>query len=291
LRPLDLVGLTGLMERGQGRSEITIALIDGPVEENHPDLAGATIRELPGKSGAACSQSKGAACIHATSVAGILSAYRGSAAPAICPGCTLLVRPIFTDIAQCCNRIPSADFGELAEAIIDCVKAGAHVINLSSALLPGPPDRERELEHALNYATHHGKIVVAAAGNGGMKRSSVVTRSRSVIPVVACNARGSPLPESNLGITVGRWGLVAPGDQVTTLGVGDQLHQFSGTSAAAPFVTGTIALLWSEFLNASASQIRLAILRPGTSRRGSVMPPLLDARAAYGAMASTYRVG
>ena len=50
MSPIDLVRLSVLMERSQGRPEVAVALVDGPVALNHPDLAGASIRELPGKS-------------------------------------------------------------------------------------------------------------------------------------------------------------------------------------------------------------------------------------------------
>jgi hypothetical protein len=36
--PLDIVGLTTLMGVSAGASEIAVALIDGPVAANHPDL-------------------------------------------------------------------------------------------------------------------------------------------------------------------------------------------------------------------------------------------------------------
>ena len=45
--PLELVGLSALMQRSQGGAGTTVALIDGPVILDHPDLAGATIREAP----------------------------------------------------------------------------------------------------------------------------------------------------------------------------------------------------------------------------------------------------
>ena len=48
-----------------------------------------------------------------------------------------------------------------------------------------------------------------------------------------------------------------------------------------PFVTGAIALLWSEFPRATAAQIKLAITNTSSLQRVSVVPPLLDAAAAY----------
>src|SRR5262252_982027 len=134
MSPLELVGLPALMELGEGRTEIMVALIDGPVVLDHPDLSGATIREVRGNLKGTCASADTPACTHATFVAGILCARRGSIAPAICPGCTLLLRPIFAETVNGARGMPSATAEELAEAIVASVDAGARIINLSSAL-------------------------------------------------------------------------------------------------------------------------------------------------------------
>jgi subtilisin family serine protease len=285
---LDLVNLTALMQRTRGRPEIKVSLIDGPVALDHPDLAASTIREVPGKLKGTCSLADSVACMHGTFVAGILSARRGSVAPAICTGCTLLLRPIFAETANGDGLMPSATPEELAEAIVDSVDAGARVINLSSALLQSSPKGEKRLEEVFNHAARRGAIVVAAAGNQGTVGSSAITRHQWVIPVAACDLQGRPLSESNLGSSIGRRGLSAPGKDIGSLGTNGKPHTFSGTSAAAPFVTGTIALLWSEFPDASAAQMKLAVTRAGMPRRGTIAPPVLDAWAAYQMMASAH---
>ena len=96
MRALELVKLWPLMARTTGRREVTIGLIDGPIATAHPDLEGQNIREL-GVDGASCSRVSSAACRHGTFVAGMLVAKRGSRAPAICPGCSLVVRSIFPE--------------------------------------------------------------------------------------------------------------------------------------------------------------------------------------------------
>jgi subtilisin family serine protease len=79
---------------------------------------------------------------------------------------------------------------------------------------------------------------------------------------------------------------MAPGEGITSLGTGGSPLTLGGTSVAVPFVTGTIALLWSEFPDASAVEVRSAVTGGGyTRRRTTVVPPLLDAWAAYEAMA------
>ncbi|MER5700002.1 S8 family serine peptidase [Streptomyces mirabilis] len=64
---------------------------------------------------------------------------------------------------------------------------------------------------------------------------------------------------------------------------GLRLQPFSGTSAAAPFVTGTAALLWSTAPDLPAARIRAALCLPGTARR-SIVPPLLNASASLRAL-------
>src|SRR5438067_637070 len=95
--PLSLVNLGPLMELGGGRSEITIGLIDGPVALDHPDLSADSIRNISDISSNTCARPDSYACMHGTFIAGILCAKRGSVAPAICPGCTLLIHPIFPE--------------------------------------------------------------------------------------------------------------------------------------------------------------------------------------------------
>lgn len=279
--PLDLVKLTAVMERTEGNPEVKIGLIDGPVATQHADLACESLHEIPGNNGATCTQANSAACLHGTFVAGILSAKRNSLAPAICPNCTVLIRPIFSETTSGREHMPSATPQELAAAILACIDAGARVINLSLALAQPSTKGEQVLEAALNHAVKRGVIVVAAAGNQGTLGSSAITRHPWVIPVVACDLRGRPMNESNLGSSIGRGGLRAPGDSITSLGSEGQSLTLGGTSVAVPFVTGAIALLWSEFLAATAAEVKLAITHSYGRRQASVTPPLLDASAAF----------
>ena len=281
MNPLELVKLTALMERTSGNPEVRIGLIDGPVVTQHADLEVNHLREIPGNNGATCTQANSAACLHGTFIAGILSAKRNSPAPAICPNCTLLIRTIFTETTSGREHMPSATPLELAAAIIECIDAGARVINLSLALAQPSTKGEQALDEALNQALRRGVLIVAAAGNQGTLGSSAITRHPWVIPVMACDLRGRPMNESNLGSSIGKRGLSAPGDGITSLGSEGQSLTLGGTSVAVPFVTGAIALLWAEFPAATAAQIKLAITQAATLRRASVVPPLLDAAAAY----------
>jgi subtilisin family serine protease len=284
MTPLDLVRLTKLTGRTSGRPEVAIGLIDGPVSLNHPELASQRLREIPRNGSGACTQSDSTACQHGTFVAGILSAKRGSAAPAICPDCTLLVRPIFAESKPANGETPSATPEELARAILDCLDAGARVLNISAALVQPSIKNEHALEEALDQAARRGAIVIVAAGNQGTVGSTALTRHPWVIPVAAYDLQGKPMDHSNLGISIGRRGLGAPGDRITSLGAAGKPLTLGGTSAAAPFVTGALALLWSEFPNATAARVKFAATQACAQRRTTVVPPLLDAWAAYQSM-------
>jgi subtilisin family serine protease len=282
---LDLVGLSALMRISAGRPEVAIGLIDGPVTVAHANLAGSPIRELPGKASIIRAKPNSIAGLHGTFVAGILLAKRGSPAPAICPACTLLAYPIFEDPPDN-KEMPGATPEDLAAAILTCVGAGARILNMSLALMQSSAKGGHALEEALDQAAKKGVIIVAAAGNHGTVGGTIITRHRWVLPVAACDARGRPTRESNLGHSMGRRGLMAPGDGITSLGANGQPVTLGGTSVAAPFVTGAIALLWSEFPAATAAEVKAAVTQAIAGRRATVTPPLMDAWAAYGLMNS-----
>jgi subtilisin family serine protease len=279
--PFDLVRLRGLMAATEGDAQIIVALIDGPVAVGHSSLAGDRIRSVAGDEGAGCPTPEGAACNHGTFVAGVLHAKRDSTTPGICPGCTLLLRPIFGDTAAVGGEeLPSASGEQLASAILEVIAAGARVINLSVGLIAAPLRTERVLDEALQEAARRGVVVVAAAGNQGVVGGSAITRHPWVIPVVACDPQGLILAPSNLGASIGRFGVAAPGHNITSLSGNGGYTKMSGTSVAVPFVSGAVALLWSLFPGASATRLRLAVLA-SPYRRRSVSPPLLDAATAH----------
>jgi len=283
---LDLVGLTPLMEVTSGSSDVGIGLIDGPVATNHPDLAAQAVTGIGPSHAAACSHGASVACAHGTYVAGILIARRGSRAPAICPDCVLLVRPIFLE-ATADSDDPRAQPEDLAQALTDCTGAGVRVVNVSAALARPAISEERALTQALEHAARRDVIVVVAAGNQATLASTAITRHPWVIPVVSYDDHARPQDHSTIGRSIGRSGLGAPGVEITSLGANGRPVTASGTSAAAPFVTGAIALLCAEFPDASGGEIKSALLAVRTGRPTTVVPPLMDAWRAYHAMRVT----
>jgi len=272
------------MEETTGRPEIVIGIIDGPVDSSHPDLQGVTLSDVSaGARGSTCRISDSAACQHGTFVAGILGAQRGSSAPAISPSCSFIIRPIFSEVLSA-QVYPEVSPAELASAVVDTVDAGARIVNMSLGLATTALVSCRELNQAVEHAFQKGTLLIVAAGNHGRIGPVPLFNHPWVVPVSACDEQGRLVVNSNTGISVGRRGLLAPGTAVLST-VGDSGYaRMSGTSVAAPFVTGAAALLWSLFPRASAPEIRSALLLPGVPRK-TIVPPLLNGVSSRDALA------
>jgi subtilisin family serine protease len=279
---LALVRLSGLMGRTAGRAEVRVALLDGPVDMSHPDLDSAHWHPLGSSRGGEASES---VQLHGTFVAGILAARRGSRAPAICPGCTILHWPLFGASE---GLLEPATPAQLAEALHDALDARADVVNVSASMVGGTGTAARELVSALDRAAGQGTIVVVAAGDRGGATGSPLTQHPWVIPVVAYDVGGRPSTGSNSGISIGRRGVGGPGVGVTSLAPGGGVRALSGSSCAAPFVAGAAALLRSAFAGASASAIRAAV-GDSVGRARSIVPALMNVELSYAQLAHDQR--
>ena len=75
---------------------------------------------------------------------------------------------------------------------------------------------------------------------------------------------------------------------LTSLGSEGKPLTLGGTSAATPFVTGAIALIWSLIPAASGAELRLAMMHAHARARAAVTPPLSNAWAAYQVLLATH---
>jgi subtilisin family serine protease len=279
---VELVQLTKLLQASAGSPEIAVGLIDGPVDATHREFQEVRLETVVEGTGAACTVQGSPACVHGTFVAGLLTGRRSSQCPAICPQSPLLVRPIFceaSDLSQC----PAVTAGDLASALTETVDAGAKVINLSVGFGNSAIEFQPLLNDSLNYAISKGVLIIAASGNRGRVGNIPLFEHPWVIPVGACDENGNVVTNTNIGSSLGKRGLLAPGVNVTSTAPADSYTTMTGTSVAAPFVTGTVVLLWSLFRGASAEQVRRAILLPAI-RRKTIIPPVLDAEASWRAL-------
>jgi len=301
--PLTLTKLQNIMNISKGDPNITIGLIDGPVDLDHAAFEESAIKSVDESQTVRCNAADSMACIHGTFVSGILCAKRGLSAPAICPGCTIVLRPIFSEKLQTKNSninnyfdskkanqinndayFPSSSPDELAKAIVEVVDKGAKIINLSLGLSNSSLTLYTKLQEAYDYARKKDVIVVAASGNQGNIGGLSLIENDWIIPVAACDEYGKLNSISNIGSSIRTRGLMAPGINITsTYSRDSRFVKLSGTSFAAPFVTGAIALLWSIFPKASAGQLVYSIRNRHlyNNHNRSIIPPLLNVEAAY----------
>jgi subtilisin family serine protease len=274
--PLDLITLTPLMARTSGSRQVVVALVDGPVLMSHPDLA-ANVRALSGHPPDRHAEAATPDYQHGTFAAGILCARRGSPAPAICPGCELLVNPVLMEAGAPDAGAPRAEAADVAAAIVQCIDQGARVINVG-VIVEHSSAGEHALEAAIDYATEHdvGVVVPANPRPAGIWN---ISAHPWVIPVVPYDLQGRPIGYADRAI--GLRGVGAPGAGITSLGADIEPVTRGGASTAAPFVTGTIALLRSEFPDATLAAIRFALTQEYSTGRTSLVPPILNAWAAY----------
>lgn len=240
-------GLRQLWEQTYGDPSICIAVLDGPVDRSHPCFNGAVLSTLP--SPASLATNFGAATLHGTSVASIIFSQHESRITGIAPRCKGLVIPIFQDCST--GDVAPCSQTALACAILQAVNSGANIINISGGE-PSPTGYAApELERAIEYCDRKGVILVAAAGNLGCHGLAacdcvhVPGAVPSVLAVGAMNQDGVPLNFSNCGPRYQSQGVLAIGENIPIATPGGGTTTGTGTSFAAPIVTGVVGLLMS----------------------------------------------
>ncbi len=134
-------------------------------------------------------------------------------------------------------------YSDIAAGILYAADNGAQVINLSL----GGDEPSETLCHAVSLAVNHGKLVVAAAGNGGTA-VSYPAMCPGALAVAATDRADQHAAFSNPGPRID---LAAPGVDIWSTyylpASGQPTYwSLSGTSEAAPLASGTAALVWSR---------------------------------------------
>jgi thermitase len=154
--------------------------------------------------------------------------------------------------------------GAVANAIEYAVSHGARVINASW----GGPSFSQALYLAVQHAGALGALFVAAAGNDGRNidvspEYPAAFKLPNVITVAATDREDKLADFSNYGSS--SVSLAAPGEDiystVPTRSGRDRYAYYSGTSMAAPFVSGAAALYLSKYPQAGVEHLRGAILQ------------------------------
>ncbi|WP_304442314.1 type VII secretion-associated serine protease mycosin, partial [Mycobacterium sp. ACS4054] len=264
-RPADLPDLSRVLQLSRGAGQ-RVAVIDTGVSRHRllPDLVAGGDFVSNGDGTQDCDA-------HGTLVAGIVAAKSDSGVSGMAPEATLIsIRQSSAKFSPATDRSRGGvgDVDTMAKAVRTAADLGASVINISSvACVPvaSAPD-DRALGAALAYAVDiKNAVVVAAAGNtGGAAQCppqrpgatwETVTVAVSpawyddyVLTVGSVNPEGAPSAFTLAGPWVD---VAAPGEAVTPLGS----EPVSGTSFAAPVVSGLAALIRARFPTLTARQV------------------------------------
>lgn len=193
---------------------------------------------------------------HGTHVAGIIAAaYNGVGVVGVAPG--VRVMPV-----KVIDQFGNATYSDIAAGIVYAVDNGAQIINLS---LGGEIDSP-VLQAPIEYARLHNVLVIAATGNSGGGVSYPAAYD-SVLAVAATDSSDQVAAFSNYGSAVD---LAAPGVDIYSTWChpnvlmatceGSYYFNKSGTSMAAPHVSGVAALVWSHRPNLSANLIAYQLM-------------------------------
>lgn len=234
---LTIPGLKELQKQTKGTAEITVAILDGVVDTDHPCFNGADLTRLPTL--VQHQATAGQMSTHGTHIASLIFAQPHSDIPGIAPNCRGLLVPVFSDDNRKLSQL------DLARAIEQAAENGAKVINISGGALTDMGEAEDWLIRAVEMCNQRNILLVAAAGNDGCECLQVPAALPAVLAVGAVDARGHPLDFSNWGETYQSQGILAPGENILGAKPGGGTVQLSGTSFAAPIVAGVAALLLS----------------------------------------------
>jgi len=147
---------------------------------------------------------------------------------------------------------------QVPRAVKWAVDQGAQVINMS--LGSTTPSWPTTWDEAFRYAEDHDVVIVAAAGNraGGMQQVGAPATIPGVLTVAGVDKNGKASWDSSTqGISIG---VAAPADPLVG-GLPDGGYaDWSGTSGAAPLVSGVAALIRAKYPDLSAADVIQRIL-------------------------------
>lgn len=267
----------------QGKAKIVVAVIDSGIDSTHPDLVDNlwhNVNEIPDNgidddtngyiddtagwdfvdNDATPNPSIGVGPTvvtnHGTHVAGIIGATGNN---------NLGVSGVAWHVQLMSLRVfaadGSSDIAHITAAIHYAIANGANVINMSYA--GRTPSRIEQA--ALEQAYAAGIVTVAAAGNDNLnlKVSPMYPACyKHVIGVGAINWHNTKTRASNFGKAC--VDISAPGYHIFSTITGGNFGNLSGTSMAAPQISGAAVLLLSQHKKLSPSKIRKMITASAT---------------------------
>lgn len=276
LRQIDADSLPSNLN-GEG---VVIAIIDTGVSYNHPDLSPNIFTNngnLIGYDFVNNDRYPVDDHGHGTHVAGLAAGTKSGVAM------KAKIMPV-----KVLNASGAGDIGTIAQGILYAINNGAHIINLSLGGI-GSRMAQADINNLLSkvrIAKDNGKLIVAAAGNGGDDGIGDCNDSdptypssfneSNLISVAAVNSFNNLTYYSNFGERTVH--LAAPGGNGRYEGLQSTAISYkvngkweanyttmSGTSMATPVVSGVAALVKSKTTSLTPSQIKTHLMETGTS--------------------------
>jgi subtilisin family serine protease len=250
----QLVNAEDAWDLTTGNGDLILAIVDSGLALGHPEFAG---RIVPGYDLVNDDPDPSDDHGHGTHVAGIVAAAidNGEGMAGIAPG----VRIMPVKVLNASNVGTTAG---MASGIAYAAEHGAKIINLSLATIVDT----HVMRDAVQFAAARGSFMVVAAGNSG---SGIFTFYPAGYPetmaVAATTRNDTRYVLSNFGNYVD---IAAPGEGIwSTLWTVNEPRAYgflTGTSMAAPHVSGLAALLLSLRPDLAADSLRTVIQRTAT---------------------------
>ena len=219
-----------------GSSAVTIAILDSGVDLGHPDLAGKIVQGYDFVNNDNVPQDDYG---HGTHVAGIAAAWGNNGLGVAGASWGARILPL-----KVLNSTGGGNFSEVAAALIWATDHGAQVANMSL----GGTAYSQVMQDAVSYAAANGVLMVGASGNTGTNFVLYPAHFPEVMAVAATDMSNQYASFSSYGAEID---VAAPGDSILSLWPGGYSTQ-SGTSMAAPFVSGLAAVLFGYGNNAAS---------------------------------------
>lgn len=268
---LEDIGVFAVHQSGINGSGVVVGIIDTGVDWNHPDLerrwrgynpagpANPDLNWYDAVNGLSMPYDDDG---HGTHIAGIIAGENGTG---VAPGATWIGAKAFDEFGEA-NPAWLLSAGEYMLAPLDsegspCPAMAPDIINNSWGMDSGFDEWYRPMVQAWRAA---GILPIFAAGNGGGAGSLFVPANYpEVLAVAAVNPDNhrsifsgeGPAPYSEIC----KPDLSAPGEDIFSTSVGGGYSLMSGTSVAAPHVTGIAALLLSQNPNLTPEILEAAL--------------------------------